>query len=123
MEDFALIFRKPGADPRELPEAEVKQNIEKWTAWFNSIAAEGKLTELLLRLDRSGKVLKANGVITEGPFVEIRERLLGVIVISANSLDEAIETARGCPILHLGGSVEVSPFHHVAIPGAKPAYR
>ena len=121
MEDFLLIFRKPGADPRELPEAEVKRNIEKWTAWFNSKAAEGRLTDMLLRLDQSGKVLKANGVITDGPFVETRERLLGVIVVSASSLEEATAIAGGCPILQLGGSVEVRSFHHVAVPGAKPA--
>jgi len=118
MEDFILIFRKPGADPRELPEAEVKQNIEKWTTWFNGIAAEGRLTDMLIRLDQHCKVLKASGVVTDGPFVEISERLLGVIVVSANSIEEAIETARGCPILRLGGSVEVRPFHHVEVPGA-----
>lgn len=42
--------------------------------WVGSIAAQGKLSRNGPRLPLEGKVLKSGGVITEGPFVEIRER-------------------------------------------------
>ena len=61
----------------------------KWDNWFGGIAAQGKIGNMGLRLVSPGKVLKAGGVITEGPFVEIRERLNGFIVVKADSLDEA----------------------------------
>ncbi|MNY74626.1 YCII-related domain protein [compost metagenome] len=54
-------------------------------------------------------MLKPGGVITDGPFVEIRERLGGFIVVMADSLEEATTLAHGCPALEAEGSVEIRP--------------
>lgn len=54
-----------------------------------------------------GKVVKAGGVVTDGPFVEIRERLGSFIVVKAENLEEAAKLAHGCPALEAGGSVEI----------------
>lgn len=59
------------------------------------------------RLAPEGKVLKRGGVITDGPFAEIREILGGFIVVKAEDLDEATTLAHGCPVLDYGGSVEI----------------
>ena len=56
-----------------------------------------------------GKVLKAGGVVTDGPFVEIREMLGSFIVVKADNLDEATTLAHGCPAIDQGGSVEIRP--------------
>ena len=56
-----------------------------------------------------GKVLRAGGVITDGPFVEIKERLGSFIVVKAENIDDAITLAHGCPAIDAGGSVEVRP--------------
>ena len=61
------------------------------------------------RLTAEGKVLKAGGVITDGPFVEIREMLGSFIVVKAENFDEAITLAHGCPAIDQGGSVEIRP--------------
>jgi hypothetical protein len=37
-----------------------------------------------IRLASEGKVLKPRGIVTDGPFVEIRERLAGFIVVKAD---------------------------------------
>jgi hypothetical protein len=66
-----------------------------------------------LRLDMSGKVLKPGGVVTDGPFVEIREVLGSFIVVKAENLDDATTLAHGCPVLDQNGSVEIRPlFSH-----------
>ena len=49
----------------------------------------------------------AAGLITDGPFVEIRERLGSFIIVSAGSLEEATTLAHGCPALEADGSVEI----------------
>jgi hypothetical protein len=52
-------------------------------------------------------VVKPKNVVTKGPYVEIAEAIGGYIIVNANSIDEAAEIAKGCPILHIGGNVEV----------------
>jgi len=123
MEDFVLLFRRPGPGNNEVAAAETQVNPDRWNEWFGSIAADGRLLDMNICLDTPVKVLKANGIITDGPFVEIKERLIGFIVISAESLDEAITIAHGCPILDIKGSVEVRAFEQLKIPGAKPVSR
>lgn len=107
MNEFALLFRQSN-QLANMPEEEMKALIKKWQDWIGSIAAQGKLANnLVIRLVPDGKVLKSGGVITDGPFVEIRERLGGLIVIKADTIDEATTLAHGCPVLDVGGSVEV----------------
>ena len=48
-------------------------------------------------------------VVTDGPYVEAKDIVLGFIVISAANLDEAVRLASGCPIAEGGGSVEIRP--------------
>src|SRR5476651_1571169 len=110
MENFVLLFRQPDADDSQISAAEMQATFKKWDDWFGGIAAQGKVSNMGIRLDSLGKVLKAGGVITDGPFVEIRERLNGFIVVKADSLEEAITLAHGCPILDIDGTVEIRPF-------------
>ena len=84
---------------------------KRWQDWVGGIAAQGKLTNTGPRLATEGKVLKAGGVITDGPFVEIREMLGSFLVVKADSLDEATTLAHGCPALDAGGSVEIRPVY------------
>ncbi|HEY8936239.1 MAG TPA: YciI family protein [Cyclobacteriaceae bacterium] len=44
---------------------------------------------------------------TDGPYSEIKELIGGYSIVKANSLEEATELAKGCPILTVGGNVEV----------------
>jgi len=109
MEDFVFLFRQPDIDRSSLTQTEMQAIFKKWDNWFGGIAAQGKISNMGIRLVAPGKVLKAGGVITDGPFVEIRERLGGFIVVKADSLDEAVTLAHGCPALEFNGSVEIRP--------------
>ncbi len=46
-------------------------------------------------------------VVSDGPFIEAKELVGGFYIIKANSLQEATELAKGCPVLGHGGSIEV----------------
>jgi hypothetical protein len=98
MEDFVLLFRQPDTYSYNRTPGDFEAAMLRWDAWFNALEADGKLVNNGIQLARTGKVLKAGGVVTDGPFVEIRERLNGFIVIKAESLDDAITLAHGCPI-------------------------
>jgi|SRR5664279_1222117 len=110
MKEFVLLFRQPDTDDSQMSESDMQTIYQKWDNWFGGIAAQGKISNMGIRLHSSGAVLKAGGVITDGPFVEIRERLNGFIVVKADNLEEAITLAHGCPILDLNGTVEIRPF-------------
>jgi hypothetical protein len=56
------------------------------------------------------------GVVTDGPFIETKEALLGVFVIEARDLDHAIELAKMTPIMD--GGVEVRPLFGMEFSGA-----
>ncbi len=109
MKDFMLLFRQPSYDYRSASPQEMQALAKKWQDWVGSIAAQGKLSSNGPRLSTEGKVLKAGGVITDGPFVEIRERLGSFIIVKADSLEEATTLAHGCPALDANGSVEIRP--------------
>jgi hypothetical protein len=109
MKEFALLFRQPRFDYSNLSTDEMAALSKKWSDWAGAIAAEGCLVDNGIRLDLSGKVLKAGGIITDGPFVEVREILGSFVVIRADSLDDATTVAHGCPVLDRGGSVEIRP--------------
>ncbi|MBI3578833.1 MAG: transcription initiation protein [Ignavibacteriales bacterium] len=109
MKEFALLFRQPSYDYSKASPSEMQALSKKWQDWVGGIVAQGKLASHGPRLSSEGKVLKAGGVITDGPFVEIRERLGSFIVVKADSLEEATTLAHGCPALDAGGSVEIRP--------------
>ena len=106
-----LLFRQPNYDYSNTPAKEMETLTKRWKDWVGGIAAQGKLASSGPRLALEGKVLKAGGVITDGPFVEIREMLGSFIVVKADSLEDATTLARGCPALDANGSVEIRPVY------------
>jgi hypothetical protein len=111
MKEFVLLFRQPSFDYRETSPEKMKTLGKKWQDWAGGIAAQGKLSSNGLRLSMEGKVLKAGGVVTDGPFVEIKEKLGSFIVVKAESLEEATTLAHGCPAIDENGSVEIRPVY------------
>lgn len=81
--------------------------MKDWDNWIGGIAAQGKLAPGGKRLAQGGKVLSTSGIITDGPYVELKEQLSGFIMVTASGIDEAVTLAHGCPILMVGGNVEI----------------
>lgn len=111
MKEFAFLFRQPNSDFSQVSPKEMQEITKKWQDWIKNIEEQGRLSSQGSRLSWEGKVLKPGGVITDGPFVEIRERLGGLIIVKASSLDEATTLAHGCPVLDANGSVEIRPLY------------
>lgn len=59
------------------------------------------------QLGFEGKILKPNNVVTDGPYAEVKEIIGSYIVVKVDTLDEAMNLANGCPVLQVGGHVEV----------------
>ena len=106
MKEFMMIFRMaPMGDFTPTPE-QMQESIKQWQDWIGGIAAQGKFSSTN-QLGFAGKTLKADGVITDGPYAEVKEIVGGYIIVKADDIDDAIKLAHGCPILFMGGNVEV----------------
>jgi len=107
MKDFLFLYRADNSNAPQASPEEMQALTKRWMDWVGSIAAQNKLVDRGNRLVPTGKVLKPNNVVTDGPYTEIKETLGGYSLVKANSIEEAVELAKGCPILTRGGNVEV----------------
>jgi len=106
MKEYLFVFRTDFSNmPQRTPE-EAEATTKKWMEWVGSIAAKNKLVDKGNRLSASGKVIKSS-TITNGPYSEIKESIGGYSIVRAESYDEATELAKGCPVLAVGGNVEI----------------
>ena len=117
MKEFVLLFRRPELKDVYNDPQEIEAHRKKWDGWLSGFPEEVRLSSSGFGLSEDGKILKPSGVITDGPFVELKEKLGGLAVIKAETLDEAITLAHGCPVLEIGGSVEVREAFLVKEPG------
>jgi hypothetical protein len=51
----------------------------------------------------------ASKAVTDGPYVEAMDSIGGYMLIEAKNMDQAVELAKGCPILESDGTVEIRP--------------
>jgi hypothetical protein len=76
--------------------------------WIGGIAAQNKFSGGNGLPFEDSRVVRPNNVVTDGPYGEIKETIGGYIIVKANSVEEAVEFAKGCPVLQgEGNSVEV----------------
>ena len=61
------------------------------------------------QLAPEGKVLFGRKGVTDGPFAESKEGIAGYWFIQATSLEEAVEIAKGNPLLDYGHTIEIRP--------------
>ncbi len=107
MKSFLFVFRN---DYDVVPQGTVEERqamTKRWMDWIGGIAAQGMLVDRGNRLESSGKVVRSKTLVTDGPYTEIKETLGGYTLVKAASLEDAVNLAKGCPILTVGGNVEV----------------
>lgn len=77
--------------------------------WLGGIAEQEKLVSYGngFTFDES-RVVGYNNTVTDGPFGDNKEKIGGFVIIRADSVDEAVEFAKGSPVLQgEGNTVEV----------------
>ncbi len=99
---------QPGGGGEKPSPAQMQEMYAKFDAWMKKF--QNNITDMGGRLG-DGKIVTSQGA-TDGPFAEAKEVVGGYMIVSANSLAEAIEVARECPgVVTPGSSVEVREIH------------
>ena len=107
MKEFLMIFRNEKPEGGQIPSAaEMQTMMQDWQNWIGGIAAQGKFVSTN-RLYSEGKSIFADGAVIDGPYAEVKEMVGGYLIVTADSLDEAVEMAKSCPNLKYGGKVEI----------------
>lgn len=88
-------------------------------AYDRSLDQQGKLiiAQALQSVKSSKSVRRRKGkrLVTDGPFAETKEQLLGFVMIEADNLEEALDIAADIPLAELG-TIEVRAIYD--IPGS-----
>lgn len=99
MATFLLLYTG-GSQPEG--EAEQKAVMDAWTAWFTKLGAA--VVDGGNPFTPMAKHIQSNGTVMDGP---IGTMATGYSLIKADSLDQAVEMASGCPQLQSNGQITV----------------
>jgi hypothetical protein len=99
MANYLLLYRG-GSMPES--EAEQKAVMQEWMTWFSGLGSAvvdggNPFTPNASTISKDGKISAGSG----GPMPS------GYSILKANSLDEAVGMAKGCPVLKGGADVMV----------------
>lgn len=99
MTNFVLLFTGGGMPEDEAEQAKV---LQAWMAWYEKLGSavvdEGN------PFTPMAKSIAPDGTVSDGP---VGAMVSGYTIIKADSLDEAITMAKGCPMLEGGGYISV----------------
>jgi len=102
-----LIFRHEDGQKVASPE-QIQVWMKQTMDWIGGIAAQNKFSGGNGLPFEDSREVGHNKIVTNGPFGEIKETIGGYIIVKAESVDEAVEFAKGCPVLQgEGNTVEV----------------
>lgn len=97
MGKYVLAYRGGGMGETE---AEQQEAMTQWMNWFGALG--DSVVDGGAPFGPSSTV-SSNGSIADGG----ASALTGYTILSADSLGDAVDKAKGCPVLTSGGSIEV----------------
>lgn len=107
MNEFILIFRHEDGNKVASPE-QIQAWMKQTQDWIGGIAAQNKFVGGNGLPFEKAKVVGHNGIVTNGPFGDIKETIGGYVIVKATSVEEAVAFAKGSPVLQgEGNTVEV----------------
>jgi hypothetical protein len=108
MSEFVYLYRE--ASMPASPQA-MQDRMVKWLAWFRDLEQAGHMVSKGHPLHRTegGVVRDRKGSLTDGPYAETKDIVIGYTVVEAKDFEQAVQLSTGCPLLDDGGLVEVRP--------------
>ncbi len=109
MAKYLLLLRGDTVDLRTLGDTQKKELFERFVTWTEEIKSRKELLAVESLMDDGGKIVrrKHDTVVVDGPYAEMKEMVSGLFVVEMKDMDAAVALAADCPLVAIGGSVEV----------------
>jgi hypothetical protein len=104
--EYMLVFRYEPSNDYQPTEADMDEMHQQWGAFIGNIAIQEKLVSTH-QLGFEGKQILVDKSVKEGIYISDKQTLGGNMIVKAHAIDEAVEIAKHCPILSMGGTVEI----------------
>ena len=101
MAKFLLTYHNPDFTGLQPTPEQRDKSMQAWTTWFGQLG--GALVDGGQPVGQT-KTVAANGSAGDGS----SNRVTGYSIINVDSIDQAVNASKMCPVLADGGSVEVS---------------
>jgi len=98
MTQFVIVYL--GGEQPSSPE-EGKQHFAKYKEWLNSL---GESAVSPMNPLKNTNTVNSDGTVATGSI----STMSGYTIVEAGSMEAALEMAKACPFLDIGGSLEVS---------------
>jgi hypothetical protein len=109
MEKFLLLIREDMEKRKVLSEEDFQACIARMGVWVEELAETGNYVAAE-PLHPSGKYVKKDAILSDGPFIEAKEAISGYFIIRAENLAQAAAIAQNCPqVLNNTSVIEVRP--------------
>jgi len=99
MANYLLLY-SGGSMPQT--EAEQAAVMQAWGVWYNDLGAA--VVDAGNPFTPAAKNISSDGSVSDGP---VGNMASGYSVIAADSLDQAVQMAKGCPVLQGGAKITV----------------
>jgi hypothetical protein len=112
---FAMLICGDEARWDTLSPSDEDDAMKRVYAWFERWQPTGKIADggAELQSSKTAKTVRqgADGqpVVTDGPYLEAKEVIGGVVILECDDIDDAVAVAATWPLLMAGSSVEVRP--------------
>jgi hypothetical protein len=109
MSEYLFLYRAPTGGPKLSPD-EMQKRMQAMMKWMKELGDNGHIKNAGQPLEATGKVVSNSGKsITDGPYAEAKDVVLGYMIIEARDLAQAADLAKAAPMIQGDGVLEVRP--------------
>ena len=105
--EYLLLIRNT-AWQKDFSAAEIEKVLEEFSAWVTRLKNNGTIKVAVPLLHR-GKLFESKDVLVDGPFIESKEAIAGLIIFEAKNFEAAVELANSATCLNYGQTLELRP--------------
>jgi hypothetical protein len=105
--EYLLLIRNT-AWQKDFSADEIEKVLTEFSAWVTRLKDEGTI-KVAVPLVHKGKLFEGKDVIVDGPFIESKEAIAGLIIFEVENFEAAVELANSATCLKYGQTLELRP--------------
>lgn len=119
MSQFILLLREEDVNFSAYAPEDYQKLVAEFEKFNTKLLKAGKLIGSANLKKSTAKTLrlKEGQLAIDGPYCETKEAVAGIFLFHAKDMDEAVELAKDCPFLPIGGSAEVREVPQLELEG------